>query len=158
MFIHRCLFLLLLVQQAQGLAILGPILSNSKLRFKLTKRVNEMIDIPFIEEDFEAVFIRRGIDACLDKLLEKAGYDVDGDDEEEEGQARELDFGEILDDEVDQEDEATVKEILVAKMNEGIDIPGLNEDQEAKMIQSVADALYSLKGESFDPNDGDDEL
>lgn len=103
-------------------------LLNQEERKKLAKIVNALIDIPLVPEDLEQTIFEHAV-GMIDVALEDTLPAV---------------FAELIHNSqngIDKDHAIAFADRLVESINQKIDLPYLNEDQEAKLLRIVIDPL-----------------
>lgn len=96
------------------------------MRQGLARKLNDMIDIPFLTEDHEQAAIEKFLDAILGPL--------------EQIDIPQSELNEVSD---NKEKQIGLQHTIVTKLNAMIDIPFVNEEQEAMALNLIVD--YVLK-------------
>ena len=104
---------------------------NEQQKRDLATQLNGMIDIPFMGEEAEQAAIEKFLDSILGKLEGAAMSDVG---EETLNEAR-----------GDPEKASSLKMTIVEKLNSMIDIPFVNEEQEAQALGMIVDKFLADK-------------
>ena len=128
-------------------------LKNRNFRREIVQRINKLIDLPFLNERHEAKLITIAVDMCFDAIVGKANGNNNNNkqasrsiDVEEEEEQVDVDLPEPGDEQADQ----TAKQKMIDDINAKVDIPGLNEEQEAFFIKAFVDTLFKLRGEKLE--------
>ncbi len=111
----------------------------AKEQKKIAALVNAVVDLPLVSEDVEQTIFEHAvaiIDAALDDILPEA-------------------FGDLLRDRnkgIDKDHARGFAERLAQAVNKRVDLPYLNEEQEAKLIRTVVDPLVKamINGKQLD--------
>jgi len=106
---------------------------------KIAKILNALIDIPLVPEDMEQAVFEHAVelvDAALDDVLPAAFADL----------LRDAHNG------IDKDHAQEFGSRLVAAINQKVNLPYLNEEQEAKLLQTVIDPLVKamITGKTLD--------
>lgn len=87
-------------------------------------------------EGLEGTVIKNAVDACLDAMQGMMAPSTVGKDSDE-----------LVDDdaaEAGEDPKASMKDNIIATINEKVNIFGLNEDQEAALIRGVVDQIFQM--------------
>ena len=131
-------------------------LKNRNFRREVVKRINKLIDLPFLTEKHEAQLITIAVDMCFDAIVGKvSGTNNNNNNNSSQQGSRSIDVEDEppqvdLPEPGDEQADQTAKEKMIDDINAKVDIPGLNEEQEAFFIKAFVDAWFKLRGETFD--------
>lgn len=128
---------------------------NKLFKAEITKKLNKMIDIPWLDERMEGQIIAQLVNACMNALLGKKGGGTAakpttgkkrgiGDTVGDEGEV-DLEAELVIPEEGDEDADETAKSEMVDRINERFDVPGMSEEKEAKFIRYFVDVLFKIK-------------
>jgi hypothetical protein len=111
----------------QSVATAQTLLGDEAGRRKLALVLNTKMNFPFLDEHAEEELLLRSLEACSEQLLRLLPPELIGVLKGQSSQGL-----------------GQTKEIVVKRMNESVDMVGLNEDQEAWLLQNLVDVVVDL--------------
>lgn len=135
---------------------LEALLTKNKLfKAEIVKKLNKMIDVPYLDERMEAQIIGQLVNQCMNALMGKmkgTGAATAASGGGKRGIADEVDEGEVdleaelsIPEEGDEETDEKAKAEMVDSINARFDVPGISEEKEAKFIRYFVDVLFRIK-------------
>jgi hypothetical protein len=117
----------------------GKTMLQSREQKKIAKILNALIDIPLVPEEMELVIFEHAVtlvDEALDNVLPAAFAEL----------LRNADKG------IDKDHARQFGNRLVEAVNRKVDLPYLNEEQEARLLQTIIDPIVKamISGKTLD--------